>query len=176
MQLPRLMAVVVLGLTLAGCSGGGAAPPQEFTKEDNNAVHQLVTDFLAAYNSKDPVKTAAFFAGAGVLMPPNSSTLRGNESIAGFYKERFAEGATELTFDARDLNGIGTNAIMTGSFAVRVVPPDGKPETHDRGKSLWVAEKLGGKWLFQYQMWSSDLPLTPCPTPAAEADKAAAKK
>jgi uncharacterized protein (TIGR02246 family) len=175
MQLPRLVAVVVLGLTLAGCSGnGGGAQPQEFTKEDNSAVRQLVTDFLAAYNSKDPVKAASFFSGAGVLMPPNSSTLRGEESIRGFYKERFAEGATELTFEPRDLNGVGTTAMMTGSFAVRVVPPDGKPESHDRGKSLWIAEKLAGKWMFQYQMWSSDLPPPVCPPPAA--DEKAEKK
>jgi uncharacterized protein (TIGR02246 family) len=170
------MAVVVLGLTIAGCSGGGGAQPVEFTKEDNSAVRQLVTDFLAAYNAKDAAKAAAYFSGAGVLMPPNSSTLRGPESIQGFYQERFAEGATELTFDPRDLNGLGTTAIMTGAFGVKVVPPDGKPESHDRGKSLWVAEKLGGKWLFQYQMWSSDLPAPTCPPPAAEADKAAAKK
>jgi uncharacterized protein (TIGR02246 family) len=175
MQLPRLMAVVVLGLTLAGCSGNGGAQPQEFTKEDNAAVRQLVTDFLAAYNAKDPVKASSFFPGGGVLMPPNSSTLRGEESIRGFYKERFAEGATELTFEPRDLNGVGTTAIMTGSFSVRVVSPDGKqPETRDRGKSLWIAEKLGGKWLFQYQMWSSDLPAVVCPPPPA--DEKAEKK
>ena len=154
--------------------GGGAVPALEFTKEDNAAVRQLVTDFVAAYNSKDPAKTASFFAGSGVLMPPNSSTLRGEESIQGFFKERFAEGATELTFEVRDLNGVVTNAILTGLFSVRLVPPDGKPESRDRGKSLWIAEKLGGKWLFQYQVWSSDLPAVVCPPTDAEAEKAKA--
>ena len=54
MYLPRFIAVTMLGLVLAGCSGGGggAVPAQEFTKEDNAAVRQLVTDFVAAYNSK----------------------------------------------------------------------------------------------------------------------------
>ena len=107
-------------------------------------------------------------------MPPNSSTLRGEESIQGFFKERFAEGATELTLEVRDLNGLVTNAILTGSFSVRLVPPDGKPESRDRGKSLWIAEKLGGKWLFQYQVWSSDLPAVVCPPTDAEAEKAKA--
>ncbi len=175
MQLPRLMAVVVLGLTLAGCSGNGGAQPQEFSKEDNNSVHQLIQDFVAAYNSKDPAKTAAFFSGSGVLMPPNSSTLRGTESIQGFFKERFAEGATGMTVEPRDLNGIATFAIMSGSYAVNVVPPEGGAEVHERGKNLWIAEKLGGKWLFQYQIWSSDLPL-PKPVPPADEKEKTEKK
>jgi uncharacterized protein (TIGR02246 family) len=167
----RLIAVVVLGVALAACGGNGGAKPQEFSKEDNTAVRQLVTDFVAAYNAKDAAKCASYFAGAGILMPPNSSTLRGAESIESFYKSRFSEGATDLSFEAREMNGIATTCIMSGPFSVRVAAAEGKPESHDRGKSVWIAEKLGGKWLFQYQIWNSDLPLPTPPAPEEKSEK-----
>jgi hypothetical protein len=73
-------------VALTACSG--QTPTQEFGKEDVAQIKQVVTEFVAAYNAKDAGKMGALFSANGVIMPPNRSTLRGVESIQGYYEAR----------------------------------------------------------------------------------------
>lgn len=149
-----LLWLTAVGMLAAAC-GGSAGP--EFGRADAEALTQMARDFAAAYNTKDAAKTASFSADNAVLLPPNSSMIRGADSIRGFYEIRFTEGATDLRFEVRDVGGHGPLAYLSGDFSVRNAPP-GKPEWRDRGKFLWIARNFNGQWRWEYQMWSSDLP------------------
>ena len=163
-----VMAVALVGALLAGCGGGGSQQ-REFGKTDVETLRKMHEDFEAAYNAKDAAKLVTFFPGAGVLMPPNSSTVRGPDAIKGYYEVRFGEGATDLQLEPAEINGQGSLAYMDGTYSFRNAP-EGKPETRDRGKFLWIVRNYpGNNWRYEIQMWSSDLP--PQVPPAAEAEK-----
>ncbi len=140
-------------------AGACAAPPQDaFGREDAEAVRQALQEFAAAYNKKDVQGLLAVFSSTATLMPPNSSAIRGHESIKGFYDIRlFEQGATDLEFEINDVTGHGPLAYVTATYRVRVAPKEG-PETRDRGKALWILRNLANRWRVEYVMWSSDLP------------------
>lgn len=147
--------VVVLALGVASCSG-----PQvkEFGREDADQIRKLVQDFVAAYNAKDAAKVAACYSGSATLMPANSSTVRGAESIDGYYQKRITmDGATDLMIEPRDVQGQSTLAYVAATFSLNL-KPEGKPEGHDRGKLLFILRNLAKTWKIEISMWNSDLP------------------
>ncbi len=149
----RTFTLASLLATFVACSG--PARP-EFGKTDIDALRQLTKELVTAYNAKDARKTASYFAGNGVLMPPNSSVVRGLEAIQTFYDNRFRQGGTGLEINADEIAGQGEIAYVSGAYEVRTAPAGGT-ETRDRGKFLWVARKMQPGWRWEYQMWSSDL-------------------
>lgn len=141
-------------LALSACSSAPAAVG--FSKADVGDIGKVIDELEAAFNAKDPAKAAALFAGDAVVMPPNASTMRGNEAVRQYYVNRFAGGATDLELAAKDISGAGTIAYASGDYRLRMVPPDGGSERPDRGKFVWVFRKLGGRWLIEYVIFSSD--------------------
>jgi uncharacterized protein (TIGR02246 family) len=160
MQAPSLMAASVMAVALAACS----APVQrEFGKADRDSITELVQEFTTAYNAKDAAKVATLFTGGAGLMPPNASTVRGTESIQGYFVSRFDQGASDLLIEPKDIAGSGALAYITGNYSLKLAPA-GSPEQRDRGKFLWVLRNFSGKWLLEYLIFSSDFPAAPAPS------------
>jgi ketosteroid isomerase-like protein len=129
-----------------------------FGLEDRQQITKFVQDFAAAYNTKDAAKMLTFYSGSALLMPPNASTVRGQESIQGYYHNRFnVDGATDLALEAKEISGEGPLAYVSGTFSLRLQPPDGT-ERRDRGKLLFILRNLAKSWRIEVSMWSSDLP------------------
>ena len=155
-----MMAAAALVVALAACS----APAQhEFGKPDRDNITKLVQDFTTAYNAKDAAKITTLFTGGAGLMPPNASTVRGTDSIRDYFVGRFAQGATDLLIEPKDIAGSGTLAYISGTYSLKLAPVGG-PERKDRGKLLWVLRQLGGRWLLENLIFSSDFPPAPSPT------------
>ena len=154
MQVSSLMAATMMAVALTACS----APVQDqFDKADRDNITTMVQDFTKAYNAKDAAKAASFFTGGAGFMPPNASTVRGTEGIQAYFASRFEQGATDLVIESKDIAGAGALAYATGNFSLRLAPAGG-PERRDRGKFLWVLRHLGGRWLMEYVIFSSDFP------------------
>ncbi|MFB3854074.1 MAG: SgcJ/EcaC family oxidoreductase [Vicinamibacterales bacterium] len=171
----RRIGMVVAVISLAAVVGAcGPEPPREFGKADIDAINTLMADFVTAYNAKDANKVANMFSGTGMVMPANASALRGFEPVRGYFENRFAEGATDLEMEARDVSGHGPLAYVTGTYTLHMKPADGT-DTKDRGKILWVTKNLGGQWKLEIHAWSSDFP-PPEPAPEPAADEAAKTK
>jgi uncharacterized protein (TIGR02246 family) len=159
MQAASLLVATVMAVALAACS----APAQrEFGKEDRDSITKLVQEFVTAYNAKDAAKVAALFTGGAGLMPPNASTLRGTESIQGYFVNRFDQGASDLLIEPKDIAGSGVLAYIAGNYSLKLAPTGGR-EQRDRGKFLWVLRNFSGKWLMEYLIFSSDFPSAPSP-------------
>jgi len=151
----RLLAFV-LTVGLSACAG--SAPPQEFAKADADQIKGMVQNFVAAYNAKDVAKIGTFFSGNAALMPANQSTIRGVESIKGWYELRVKdEGAKDLAIEPQTIDGHGPLGYIAGAFTL-TLEPAGRPARHDRGKVLWIVRKFAGQWKFECQIMSSDLP------------------
>ena len=153
-MLRRTFTLAIVAASFAAACSGPARP--EFGKPDIEALRTLTHDLVADYNAKDAKKTAGLFAGNGVLMPPNSPIVRGQEAIETFYEKRFGQGGTGLDINTDEIAGQGELAYVSGSYSVKTAPAGG-PEMRDRGKFLWVARKMQPGWRWEYQMWSSDL-------------------
>ena len=160
-----LAAAAAVSLALASC--GGPAPV-EFGKEDLGAIQKLLGDFVTAYNAKDTAKVAGLFTGSGSVMVPNSAVVHGFESIKGFYDIRLgAQGARDLEIDATP-TGQGKFAYAVGTYNVHLAP-EGGPESRDRGKVLFLFQKMPGNvWRIEILMYSSDLPPVVPPAPVEE--------
>jgi uncharacterized protein (TIGR02246 family) len=160
MRAPSFVAAITLAVALAACS----APTQrEFGKADRDSITKLSQDFITAYNAKDAAKITTLFTGGAGLMPPNASTVRGTDSIRDYFVSRFSQGATDLAIEPKDIAGSGTLAYISGNYSLRLAPAGG-PERKDRGKLLWVLRQLGGRWLLEYLIFSSDFPAAPTAT------------
>ena len=158
----RLLALVVT-VSLAACAG--SAPSQEFGKADADQIRQMIQNFVAAYNAQDVAKVGTFFSANAALMPANQSTLRGIDSVKGFFELRFKDdGARDLTVEPIAVEGHGALGFVAGTFTLNLQPPNG-PARHDRGKVIWIVHRYSGQWKFEWQIMSSDLP--PVIPPAA---------
>jgi ketosteroid isomerase-like protein len=154
--LGRMLALVAT-VSLAACAG--SAPSQEFGKPDVDQIKQMVQQFVAAYNARDVAKIGTYYSANAALMPANRSTLRGVDSVKGYYEVRFKdEGAKDLSIEPITVEGHGTIGYFAGTFSLNFQPPDGSAARRDRGKVLWIVHKYGAQWKFEWQMMSSDLP------------------
>ncbi len=177
----RVLVIVAAGMVAVSCSSGPSGP--QFGVADGEAIQQLIADYAAAYNIQDVDAMEAMFAGNVTMMPPNSSTVRGPESVAGFYSALFADVQPELELEVNERGGAGGLAFAQGTFRtitqvpVAIETDDGggdadedddaeeaeveMTESRDRGKWLIIVRKLAGQWRIGYFIWSSDLPPSP---------------
>jgi ketosteroid isomerase-like protein len=152
--------LVTAALALGGCAS--QEPSQEFGKQDVDQVRQMLQGFVAAYNAKDVEKVGSFFAPTAAIMPPNSSTLHGVDSVKGYFESRFRDdGASDLVVEIMAMEGHGPIGFIAGTFSLNLKGPDGSKTQHDRGKVIWIIHKYAGQWKFEWQIMSSDLPAGP---------------
>lgn len=165
MQLRVVVFVVAVAVGFVGCAG---PKPVEFDKTDTEKIKSLEQEYAAAFNAQDLAKAVTYYSGGAVFMPPNSSTLRGQESIQGYLKSLVDGGATELSLTPTEVGGVGTLAYASGTFAMKTRPPAGGEETRERGKYLFLFKETANQWRCEYAIWNSDLPIAPAPPPADE--------
>ena len=168
-------ALVVTTLCLGLSSCGGPTGP-EFTRADGEAFRQIGEQWSTAFNAGDIESLASMFAGTGALMPPNSSTVRGQESITGYYTQLFNEGEHNLEFEISEVGGEGDLGFVSGTFLnVSQIPVQvdddedeegaeaAEPEMQEnrnRGKFIIILKRgLAVNWKFESFIWNSDLPL-----------------
>jgi uncharacterized protein (TIGR02246 family) len=154
-----LIALVIAIQVSAGCSGSSGP---RFERTDTDAINALIEELRVAFNAKDAAKAAALYSTTGVVMPPNKPIMRGRQFVEQYYKDRFAEGASDLEIMAVDVSGQGTLAYASGDFRLNLVPGDGKPTRRDRGKFLWIFRETNNQWHIEYVIFSSDF-ATPAP-------------
>jgi ketosteroid isomerase-like protein len=144
----------VLGLVSA-CST--ATPGEEFGMKDQAAIREKNAEFVKAFNAKDMNQILAAYTENTVFMPPNQPVLRGKDAMKTFYDDMLKAGGTNLSLDAGEISGHGPLAYQSGTYELDMKPAGG-PETHDRGKYLFILRKMAGTWRYEYTVWNSDLP------------------
>ncbi len=148
-----LLVAVIVAIMGAACSGNSGP---RFDKTDTDNINRLIEDLRTAFNAKDPAKAAALYSTTGVVMPPNKPIMRGRPFVEQYYKDRFAEGASDLELTAVDVSGQGNLAYANGDYRLSLVSSDGKPARRDRGKFLWIFRESNNQWLLEYVIFSSD--------------------
>jgi ketosteroid isomerase-like protein len=148
----------VIAVACASCS---RASGPAFDNTDSARIKQVIEQLRVAFNAKDPAKAAALYSTTAAVMPPNRPLMRGRQFVEQYYKDRFAEGATNLELQAVDVSGQGTLAYASGDYRLNLVPEKGGQARLDRGKFLWIFREQNNQWLIEYVIFSSDFTAPP---------------
>jgi uncharacterized protein (TIGR02246 family) len=155
----RGLIAVIVAIASAACSGNNGP---RFEKADTDNINHVIDELRTAFNTKDAAKAATLYSTTGVVMPPNKPIMRGRQFVEQYYKDRFAEGASELELTPADVSGQGTLAYASGDYRLNFQAADGKPARRDRGKFMWVFRENNNQWMIEYVIFSSDfVPPTP---------------
>ena len=147
-----VFAAASLVCSLVACS---TAPARAFGKPETDAIHQLIGQFIAAYNAKDATQVSRLFTDGGAVLPPNASTVRGTENVRIYYTKRFDQGASDLSLQAQTVAGSGGLAFASGDYRLTMAPPGGTAQ-RDRGKFIFILRDVNGQWRLDHLMFSSD--------------------
>ena len=153
----QLLGAALLAPAVLAAACGGKTEPG-FTPAEANVIRERTQAFEGTFNAKEAGALTAYYTPESVMMPPNAPTIRGKEPIQQFYGELYAQGATDLEVETRDLRGHGTLAYESGAYSLNRRPAQGA-KTRDRGKYLFIWRKQNdGAWMIEQSIWSSDLP------------------
>lgn len=144
--------IIIVAASVTACS---TAPARTFGKPETDAIHQLIGQFIAAYNAKDATKVAMLFTDGGAVLPPNASTVRGTENVRIYYTKRFDQGASDLTLTPQTISGSGGLAFVSGDYRLVMAPPGREPQ-RDRGKFIFILRETNNTWRLDHLMFSSD--------------------
>lgn len=130
---------------------------------DEKAVRDADAQWSKTAGSKDLDKTVSYYADNAIVLPPNEPAVTSKDGIRNMWKG-FIDSVTDISWKATrvEMSKSGDIAVLTGTYEVTM-----KDGTKDRGKYCEVWEKKAdGKWKCGTDMFSSDLPAVPAPSPS----------
>ena len=139
--IPALLTVVITGVSIAGCSGGGnpAADPRRVSEA-----------FAAAYNAKDAGTIASLYADDAELMAPDAYPIKGRAAIEALFREKFEQNCS-MELRSRSFSLDAGQAFDTGDIAITMSDADGGPR-RIAGRYLAVMKRVGSEWKIAYHM------------------------
>jgi uncharacterized protein (TIGR02246 family) len=148
-----LAAVILLTLLVA--------LPVEAQVSGRTGIEQLLTDFAAAFNVKDAVKLASFYAEDAVLMPQGSPVVKGQPAIKSAFMAMVARGGVVKFNAPLAIEITGDRALAAGTYTVTVSVPGSQAAGGNRSlaiaaKYLTVFKRVGNHWKIVYDMQNAD--------------------
>jgi uncharacterized protein (TIGR02246 family) len=149
----RLTAVILLTILVA--------VPSEGQVTGRNAIEQVLTDFVAAFNAKDAAKLASFYAEDAVLMPPGSPVVKGQPAIKSVFMAMVARGGVVKFNAPLAIDVTGDRAVAAGTYTVTVSVTSsqtagGNAPLMIGAKYLTVFSRVGNAWKIIYDMQNAD--------------------
>jgi uncharacterized protein (TIGR02246 family) len=133
------------------------------TKGIEQNLRDLDAQWSTAAGAKDLDKTVSFYADDAVVLPPNEPMVASKDGIRNLWKG-FLDSISDISWKTTrvEIAKSGDMVVLTGTYDTTI-----KDGTKDHGKYCEVWEKKAdGKWKCGTDMFSSDLPAAPAPSPA----------
>jgi ketosteroid isomerase-like protein len=67
------------------------------------AIEKVKEKFVKAYHARNAGKIADLYSSEGILYPANGAIVAGRSSIKSYYKQGFANEASDFVFESKDL-------------------------------------------------------------------------
>ena len=130
---------------------------------DLAAIRANRTAYAEAVVAGNHDAVAGMYAEEGIVMPSYEPMYRGRMA----YRESLtnAPDIASFSMSGEEMTPLGGDAVLvTGQFAITLMPPGGEMAISDQGKFLevWVREAEG--WKLGWDIWNSDMP-PPMPAP-----------
>lgn len=159
---PVSRAIVALLPLVAACAKGS----QPLTEADRAALRtQNETTFGQYVVAKNFSAWAGLYTADAAFMPPNEPAVNGRAAIETWAGKFPSVSAFSIKID--DIGGAGDLAYVRGTYAMTFTPPGAPVAVDDHGKFLQIERKQAdGSWQIASDVFNSDVPLAPPPTPA----------
>jgi|SRR5215469_1712524 len=159
------------GLLLLAACQQAAQPDSRSMQAAQQDIQDLHSQFLKAFNAKDPAGLAATYTDDGVLMPPNQPEVKTQLAIQEFARQFFASSPVSgMLLNVSETTITGDYAFCSGYYTLL----GANGTSLDHGKFMQVLKQEGRDWKIYRDMFNSDqapapaAPATaPTPTPAA---------
>jgi uncharacterized protein (TIGR02246 family) len=151
-------------LSLAACASSGQ-PDSRTVQNAQQDIQELHSQFLKAFNAKDPTGLAAVYSNDAMLMPPNAPAVKTQLGVQEFARQFFSPSISGLLLNVAETTVTGDYAFCTGYYTM--LGPDGSSVDH--GKFLEVLKREGQGWKLYRDIFNSDMPVAPAAPVAAPA-------
>ena len=130
------------------------------SKRQADSLRAADAAWLKAYQEKDAVKAAGFYADQGAMLAPNAPILTGKNAITKFIARSFAMQDYKISWRPSKVY-VARSAELgytSGTYKMSLRKPSGEIFS-DQGKYLMVWRKQAdGAWKVLFDMSNSDLP------------------
>lgn len=146
----------VLGLIVL-CAACKVVPP-DLSEADRVSIRAATDSFVANVRARrDSVNAQQLYAENASVLPPNSPIAEGRAAIRT-WMATFPP-TSDFLLTPIEIVGRGDLAYVRGTYAFKIVGPDGHQISEDRGKYVEIRRKQpDGKWLVTVDIFNSDLP------------------
>jgi ketosteroid isomerase-like protein len=147
---------IALVLLAAGCESPATADTRA---ADERTLRDLDARWSRTAGAKDLDGAVAFYSDEAVLLPPNDKIAADKASIRASWAGLLgAADSISWQVDRIEVARSGDLAYLSGTYALTLKVPQGKPIA-DRGKFLEVwTRQPGGQWKAVADTYNSDLP------------------
>ena len=149
------MRLIVPGLilVLAACR---VAPP-DLTDGDKTTIRAALDTFVANVRARRDSANALLYTEDGSFMPPNTGIVEGRAAIRAWIAA--FPPTSDFSLTPSEIDGRGDLAYVRGTYAFKIVGPDGHQVGEDHGKFLEIRRKQpDGEWLIAADIFNSDVP------------------
>jgi ketosteroid isomerase-like protein len=165
--LSLMSAAMFAALFFNGCSKPQPSAPTDNAVADTAAVEKADADWSNAAQSKSVDSWIAFYADDAAVLPPNAEMATNKQAIQKAITDLLALPGLSVSWQATKTEAArsGDLAYAYGTYELTANDAKGRPTTdHGKYSEVWKKQADGG-WKCIVDMWSSDLPVMPAPTP-----------
>ena len=160
MRIPRHWWIPAL-LVATACAPAGTI----VSEADLEMIRANRAAYGEAVRAGNQDAVAGMYAEEGVVMPSYEPMYRGRMA----YRESLANAPdiADFSMSGEEMTPLGGDAVLvTGQFAITLMPPGAELAISDKGKFLEVWVRKAEGWKLGWDIWNSDAP-PPMPTPGS---------
>jgi ketosteroid isomerase-like protein len=121
-----------------------------------SAIETENAKFIEAFKKGDSAGVASNYAGDAWVLPPNSTSVKGNE-ILSLWGSFIRSGVKDLKLSTDDITGSAEQLAETGNYELY----GDKNKLLDKGKYVVVWKPQNGNWKMYRDIWNSSMPAEP---------------
>jgi uncharacterized protein (TIGR02246 family) len=138
-------------------SGTASEAAATLTDSDREAIRAGVAKFDQDVVASNWEAATAMYTEDAVLLPPNTSEVKGKDAIQKFFGG-FPK-ISQFKQTVQEIQGGEGYAYPRGTYEMTFTPPGSRMQVSDKGKVLAVWRKQSdGSWKVARVIWNSDAP------------------
>jgi len=123
-------------------------------KDVTDQIKKANGSFMEAFNNGDAASLAANYTAEAKLLPPNSTTIEGQESIQNFWQGAMDIGIKKVVLETIEAKGYGNTVNEIGEYTLYAE----NDMVIDNGKYVVIWKKQVEEWKLNYDIWNTSNP------------------